>query len=143
MVFEPALTRQDWLGFAAFALLILIAAGSGVVALAVAKRRSTRALASVAALCLLCGAGFAKLVTDRLGTFAEVEFTKHEAIVRGVAGTVRLPLTGSAKVDVQGDTVRLVSGGRSAVLPESAQWAVDNLVVDADYLANEFEGRSR
>lgn len=114
-----------------------------LVVLAAAGRRSRAAFGSVLAVCLVCGAGMGKLVADRLGAFCEIEFTEREAIVRSVGSTVRLPLTESADVDLRGDGVRLVSGRDSAILPGSAQWAADNLVVGADYLANEFAGRAR
>ncbi|MDQ2986945.1 MAG: hypothetical protein M3R13_09540 [Armatimonadota bacterium] len=143
MVFEPALTRQDWLGLVALGLLAAIFVYVGWVALAAAGRRSRGAFGSVLAICLLCGTGVGKLVTDRLSAFCEIEFTEREAIVRGVGSTVRLPLTNIAQVDMRGDGIRLVSGGKSAILPDSAQWAAENLVVGADYLANEFAGRAR
>ena len=143
MVFEPALTRQDWLGLVALGLLTVVLLGIGWVALAAAGNRSRRAFSSVLALCLICGVGVGKLVADRLGAFCEIEFTDREAIVRGVASTVRLPLTDQAEVFLRNDSVRLVSGRRSAVLPDSAQWVAENLVVGADYLANEFAGRAR
>lgn len=91
----------------------------------------------------MAGAGVSKLVVDRLNSICAIEFTDREAIVHGVANTVRLPLSEPVEIDLGNDGVRLVSGGASAVLPESAQWAVGNLVVDADFLANEFVGRAK
>ncbi|MEO7453245.1 MAG: hypothetical protein ABIV13_00600, partial [Fimbriimonadales bacterium] len=70
-------------------------------------------------------------------------FTEQEAIVRGLGSTIRLPLDGDAEVDISGGSIRLVSGDRAVVLPSSAQWAADSLVVDAGFLANEFVGRAR
>jgi len=144
MVFEPALTRQDWLGLAALGLLSVILVGSGWAALAAGAKRSPAVFISVIAACVVCGTGVGKLLMDRLGAFCEIEFTDREAIVRGVASTVRLPLTTTAQVDWTGDGIRLVSGDGSALLPQTAEWELDgSLVVGADFLANEFAGRAR
>jgi hypothetical protein len=143
MVFEPALTRNDWLGLVALAVLLVMLLVFAMALLSAASRRSKPVFASVLLVATLCGFGVGKLVADRLRSFCAIEFTDREAIVRGVASTVRLPLTGRAEVDLHHDSVRLVSGGLSATLPGSAQWAADNLVVDADYLAHEFAGRAR
>src|SRR5690606_36558240 len=99
-----------------------------------AARRSAAVLLSLVGVFSIAGAGVGKLVVDRLNGMCEVEFTEHEAIVRGVASTVRLPLTQPVDIDLNSSGVRLESGGKSAVLPDSAQSAVDNLIVDADYL---------
>jgi hypothetical protein len=143
MVFEPALTRNDWLGVVALGLLLLVLAITAGYLLGAARRKSAVVLASMLGLFSVAGAGVGKLVVDRLNGMCAVEFTDQEAIVRGVGSTVRLPLNGKVDVDLGANGVRLESGGRSALLPNSAQWAVDSLVVDADYLANEFMGRSR
>jgi hypothetical protein len=144
MVFEPALTRQDWLGLAALSLLTIVLVGSACVVLATAARRSRAAFLSLLAICLVCGFGVGKVLMDRLGAFCEVEFTEREAIVRGLASTVRLPLEQAAGVELTVDGVRLVSGSDSALLPQAAEWELGgSLVVGADFLANEFAGRAR
>ena len=143
MVFEPALTRNDWLGMVALAILLIVLAVTAGFALRAATRKPAAVLVSMVCLFSIAGAGVGKLVVDRLSGICEVEFTEREAIVRGVGSTVRLPLSGSVDVDLNARGVLLESGGRSAVLPESAKWAVGNLVVDGDYLANEFVGRAR
>ena len=143
MVFEPTLTRNDWLGVVALGLLLLVLGITAGYLLGAARRKSAMVLASMLGLFSVAGAGVGKLVVDRLNGMCAVEFTEKEAIVRGVGSTVRLPLNDKVDVDLGAEGVRLESGGRSALLPNSAQWAVDNLIVDADYLANEFVGRAR
>lgn len=143
MVFEPALTRNDWLGMVALGLLLVVLAVASGFMISAARRKSISVLASLIGICAIAGAGVGKLVVDRLNGMCEIEFTDREAIVRGVGSTVRLPLSQPAEVDLASNGVRLESGGKSALLPDSAQWAVGKLVVDADYLANEFMGRSR
>jgi hypothetical protein len=143
MVFEPALTRNDWLGIVALGLLLLVLAVAAGYLLRAATRRSVTVLASTLCVFSIAGAGVGKLVVDRLKGMCAVEFTENEAIVRGVGSTVHLPLAQPVDVDLGSTGVRLESGGKSAVLPDSAQWAVGNLIVDADYLANEFVGRAR
>ena len=143
MIFEPALTRSDWLGIVALGLLLVVLAIAGGILVRVASTRSAAVLGSLVGVFSIAGAGVGKLVVDRLNGMCEVEFTENEAIVRGVASTVRLPLAQPVEVDLGSGGVRLESAGKSAVLPDSAQWAADNLVVDADYLANEFIGRAR
>lgn len=143
MVFEPALTRNDWLGLVALGLLLLVLAVVAGYLVRAATRKSVAVLASMLGICSIAGAGVGKLVVERLNGMCEIEFTDREAIVRGVGSTVRLPLSQPAEVDLASNGVRLESGGLSALLPDSAQWAVDKLIVDADYLANEFVGRAR
>lgn len=142
MVFEPAITTQDRLGITALAVLTLIAVIVTVKSLKAAGKFSKQATLRVATLGMFVLAGFGKLGADRLGAFCEVEFTDSEAIVRGVTSTVHLPLVPDNIVVVTGADVRLMSGTASATLPNAA-WSLQELVVGADFLANEFEGRSR
>jgi len=143
MVFEPALTNNDWLGMAALASLLVVLVIAGGFLLRSVRRKSLVLVVAVVGLCSVAGIGVAKLMSDRLHSMCSIEFTDQEAIVHGVAGTVRLPLSEPVQVDLGVNSVRLVSGGESAVLPESAQWEIGNLTVDADYLANEFVGRAK
>jgi hypothetical protein len=143
MVFEPALTRTDWFGLIALIVLLAVLVAASVRLTLAARRRSGASLVSVLALSALVFSGVGQLAGDRIRGLCAVEFTPGEAIVRGFGSTVVLPLDGQATVDISGGSIRLVSGERTVVLPSSAQWAADSLVVDAGYLANEFMGRAR
>lgn len=143
MVFEPALTRQDWLGLCALAALALLLLGFGAFVLSRALRRSVGAFLSVAAVLGVCGLAMHRLVSERIQALCAIEFADGEVIVHGVTETVRLPLDSDNEVSVDRSGFSLVSGDVSARLPEGGAWAADELVVNAGYLAREFAGRSR
>src|SRR5688572_15460792 len=114
MVFEPALTRNDWLGMVALVMLLVLLAIVAGYLFGTARRKSPAVLTAVLGVFAIAGAGVGKLVVERLNGMCEVEFTEREAIVRGVGTTVRLPLSGPVEIDLRANGVRLASGGRSA-----------------------------
>ncbi|MEO7453583.1 MAG: hypothetical protein ABIV13_02335, partial [Fimbriimonadales bacterium] len=77
MVFEPALTRNDWFGLFAIFALVAVLVGVTVYLAVVARRSSARSLVSVLALSWFVLAGVARLAADRLHTLCAVEFTEQ------------------------------------------------------------------
>ncbi|MBA3726598.1 MAG: hypothetical protein H0W86_09120 [Armatimonadetes bacterium] len=140
--FIPEITAAEWAGLGALAVLALLLLVGGLTAIRAAAKRGAGALLAVVCICAVCAGGVYKLIAARIPELSAVSFTATEVEVRRVGADVRMPLEPGNIVETNESNVRLVSGRRQAVLPTSGWWRYDDLVVDADFLANEFRGRS-
>ena len=142
IVFVPDMSTADNASIWALAVLALLCLLLGAVIARNAARRSRMAFVSSGLAMLFTVGALGAVLAERIPQLSRVTFSDDELIVQGVGSTTRLPFNHANRVNSDGGAIFLQSGNKSVSLPEFGSWRLDNLVVNAKYLANEFRGRS-
>ncbi len=143
-VFRPDLGLGEWIAVITPLLICgaVVAAGAWL-ACSFRSRQKAGASFLVCAACALIGSLMLAVSYNTRDRIATLTFSDDTLSIDGPFRHEKFDYHSTNRIAKGGRAVVLISQGRSVRLPESGTWYVQDLSVEADYLANEFIGRSR